>query len=363
MKKAIKPILSIGLIILICFLSLEISMIILEPYISVGGSQFDPDMGYKGRPYTDGTNRFGFNDLDYPLEKPPHTFRIIIIGDSFNWVGGKDWNYTVFLKKEFRKYYGNDRVEVINVGYGGTHTGEQLVMLKKFALQYNPDLVFLGFFAGNDFYDADPYRKRIVVNDVFLDIDPRHELILFGYPIIFKSRVVNLIQQKVKLYKELSKARAEAPGQEALLSAESFFYCEKQHLSFCNMKLHEQGRWKGNVDYIFRSIDEMEAILTAKNIKFMVGIYPDEFQINQDLLNELCIRYHLKKEDYDIELMQKLLKGHLDKRGIYCVDLLKKFQQVGEKVPLYKFRDPHWNETGNKLAADIIFPELLKYVD
>lgn len=361
--KTIKQILSMGLIILITFLFLEIFMIVLDPYFSVGFFQYDPDMGFKVRPYANGTNRFGFNDLDFPLKKPPHTFRIVIIGDSFNWIGGKDWNYTVFLKKAFRKYYGDERVEVINVGYPGTHTGEQLIMLKKFALQYNPDLVFLGFFAGNDFYDADPHRKRIVVNDLYLDIDPRHELIFFGYPIVFKSRLINFVQQKIKVYRELSKARAEGNGQEAILASESFFYCEKQHLSFCNLRLHEQGRWRGNVDYIFRSVDEMQAILKAKNIKFMVGIYPDVFQVNQELLNDLFSRYHLQKEDYDIELMQKLLKEHLDTRGIYCVDLLKKFRQVGEKTTLYKIRDIHWNENGNRLAADIIFPELLKYVD
>ena len=359
----IKQILSIGLIILICFVLIESFMIVLEPYVSVDFSQYDPDMGFRVRPYSGGSNRFGFNAKDFPLEKRPNTFRIVIIGDSYNWVGGKDWNYTVLVDKEFRKYYGDDRVDVINVGYPGTHTGEQLIMLKKYAIQYNPDLVFLGFFAGNDFYDADPHRKRIVVNDLYFDIDPRQEFIFFGYPLVPKSRLISFVQQKYKLWTELMKARTSAHGEKATFSDETFFDAERKHLKFCNLKLHEQGRWDGNKDYIYRSIDEMDAMLKARNIKFIVGIYPDEFQINPELLNEIFTRYHLNKEDYDVELMQKLLKGYLDKKGIYCVDLLDKFKHAGKKNSLYKFRDIHWNEAGNKLAADILFPELLKYVN
>ena len=40
------------------------------------------------------------------------------------------------------------------------------------------------------------------------------------------------------------------------------------------------------------------------------------FQVNQELLNQIFTKFHLIKEDYDIELMEKLLKGDLDKKGI-----------------------------------------------
>lgn len=169
------------IMIFICFILLEFSMIILEPYLFRGFYQYD--LGFRVRPYAHGTNRFGFNDRDYPLQKNSKIFRILVVGDSFNWAGGKERNYTAILEKQFEKYYGKHQVDVINTGYPMTHTAEQLEMLKKYGLQYNPDLVFLSFFIGNDFVDADPNRKRIVVNDVYFDIDKRRELTFLGYPI------------------------------------------------------------------------------------------------------------------------------------------------------------------------------------
>ena len=144
----------------------EILMIVFEPYLFKGLYQYDPDLGFRVRPYINGNNQFGFNDRDYPLETEPGKFRLLVVSDSFNWAGGKDRNYTALLEKKFDNYYGQNQVEVINVGYPGTHTGEQLAMLKKYGLQYNPNLVVLGFFVGNDFRDADPERKRIIVNGI-----------------------------------------------------------------------------------------------------------------------------------------------------------------------------------------------------
>lgn len=187
------------------FFLVEVIMIVWEPYLSRGLYQYDPDMGFKIRGHANGNNQFGFNDRDYPLQPDPDIFRILIISDSFNWAGGQQGNYTALLENQFREHYGQHRVDVINAGYPGTHTAEQLALLKKYGLQYNPHLVILGFFVGNDFLDADPYRKRIIVNDIYIDIDPRQELIIFGYPIIPKSRLLLFIQQKYKIFREARK--------------------------------------------------------------------------------------------------------------------------------------------------------------
>ena len=75
--------------IFISFILLESLMIILEPYLFSGFYQYNRDLGFKVRPYANGTNRFGFNDRDYALQKKSNTFRILVVGDSFSWAGGK----------------------------------------------------------------------------------------------------------------------------------------------------------------------------------------------------------------------------------------------------------------------------------
>src|SRR5712691_9574881 len=212
-KKTAKLLVKIVLPTIFILICIEFLMIVLDPYLFQGFYEFDPDLGFRVRAHfrtgpgvfgegDDGTvtNQFGFNDRDYPLEKTPGTFRILVVGDSFGWAGGLEDNYTAMLERRFERREGAHKIDIVNTGYPGTHTGEQLIMLKKYGLQYSPDLVILGFFAGNDFFEADPNRKRLVINGCLVDIDKRYEHRFLGYPIIIQSRALVLLRQKYEIH-------------------------------------------------------------------------------------------------------------------------------------------------------------------
>lgn len=364
------------------FFLVEVIMIVSEPYLFRGLYQYDPDMGFKIRGHANGNNQFGFNDRDYPLQPDPDIFRMLILSDSFNWAGGQQGNYTALLENQFREHYGQHQVDVINAGYPGTHTAEQLALLKKYGLQYNPHLVVLGFFVGNDFVDADPYRKRIIVNDLYIDIDPRQELIIFGYPIIPKSRLLLFIQQKYKIFREAARSQQshqlpqsqlvatteaialdEPETSPGILSLEKFLDVERGRMSFCNIEKLQNGDRDANINYILDSISEMNAILQARNIKFIVAIYPDEYQVNDHLLNQLQSTFYLNLDDYDITCQQNILISHLESNNIPYIDLTPRFRVEQQNRHLYLFQEPHWNSHGNQLAKDILFEHLVKITD
>jgi len=353
-------------------LLLEFLMTILEPYIFRGNFQYDPDLGFRNRPYSGKTNQFGFNDRDYPLQKEPGTYRIVFVGDSFSWMGGKKHNYIPLLAKKFEGYYGKHQLDIINTGYIGTHTVEELAMLKKYGLQYNPDQVALGFFAGNDFLDGDPNRKRIIVNDLFIDIDKRQEFILFGYPIIPKSRVLTFIEQRTKIWTEEAKAKKDREKDEkegkrnGFFARQTYLNMVRGKLEFCNIAGLNSGERNPRINYILNGVSEMKTLLDSKKIKLIVGIYPDEYQVDEQLLNEVLTTFKLNKSDYDLECQQRILKKHLEANAIPYVDMREKFRQETIKHPgdkLYLLRDTHWNDRGNQLAADIWFDTLRQEVD
>lgn len=354
----------------------EILMIVLDPYVFRGRFQYDRDLGFRARSYypmPDGnlTNQFGFNDRDYSLQKTSGVYRILIVGDSFGWAGDREGNYSAILERRLDDHYGSHRIEVINTGYPGTHTGEQLAMLKKYGLQYNPDLVILGFFAGNDFFEADANRKRIVVNDCFLDIDKRRERRLLGYPVITQLRTLFFLKQKYQIYTEAKRARSEAEawaaatGQPAPirnLSEETFLNVNRAKLEFFNERTSLK-RFQNNIDYIFQSISEMSDLLQSRGIKFMVAIYPEEMQVSPHLFNTLVERFKLNRTDYNLALAQELLRAFLEKKRIPHLDLLDGFRAEAQQQELYLFRNTHWNRAGNQLAADILFEYLVKRLD
>jgi len=378
-KRVYKPALKIALILILSFIGVEILLIVLDPYFFKGRFEYDPEMGFKARAYYPNgagspgeelTNRFGFNAPDFPLQKPPGTFRILFVGDSFGWAGGLNRNYTHLLQEMFDSR-GGRRVEIINTGYPRTHTGEQLIMLKNYGLQYQPDLVVLGFFAGNDFIEADPNRKRIIVNDCYVDIDRRHEHRLFGYPIIAKSRVYLLLQQKYEIYSMNKEARKEAeewarstgqPVPKANLSEDTFYSVQRTKLEFFNTRTSED-HFRPNIEHIRRSIAEMDTLLKSKNIRFMVAIYPDEEQVSAPQFDALVNRFQLSKEDYDLNRAQDLLKSFLDANHILYLDMLDRFRDEERQRDLYLWRNTHWNDAGNRLAAEMLFEYFNQHPD
>jgi hypothetical protein len=148
------------IVLLVTWLLLEIALIFLDPYLFKGFFQYDSELGFRVRPHTNGSNEFGFNDIDRPHVKPANTYRIIVLGDSFNWAGGTSCNYIGLLGKklEVERIHGK-KIEVINVVYPATGPYEEFLVLKRFGLQYDPDLVILGFFTGNDFSGLEPNKK------------------------------------------------------------------------------------------------------------------------------------------------------------------------------------------------------------
>ena len=373
-KKISKFSLCIFLWLILPLICVEILMIVLEPYLFKGLYEYDPDLGFRVRAYYPVgqgtiTNRFGFNDHDYPLQKTPGIYRILVVGDSFGWVGGQEGNYTAMLERQLDNHYGYHRIDIINTGYPMTQTAEQLVMLKKYGLQYHPDLVILGFFVGNDFIDGNPNRKRIVVNDLYIDIDKRREHIILGYPIVFQSRLLLYVKQKYKIFAELRKGAATEPRQRLSqeqrgpFAEETFLDLERAELEFFNISSSRKGRFQKNINYILQSITEMDALLKSRNIKFMVAIYPDVFQIDKTLLRVIVERFRLHMEDYDLDLAQNILKSFLQSNGISYIDFTDRFRSESREKDLYLSSDPHWNHSGNQLAADILFETLVKRLD
>jgi len=107
----------------------------------------------------------------------------------------------------------------------------------------------------------------------------------------------------------------------------------------------------------------MDALLKSRNVKFIVAIYPDAFQIDKNLLNEIAGRFQLNIEDYDLDLAQNILTSFLRSKDISYIDLTDRFRSESREKNLYLLRDPHWNRPGNELAANILFATLVERLD
>lgn len=105
------------------------------------------------------TNSVGMRaDREYTLEKPDGVFRIVGLGDSFTFGYGVNVEDTYLARLERLLLESGTNAEVINLGVAGLGTAEELRILQESGLQYDPDLVILGYYV-NDL--GDNTRSRL----------------------------------------------------------------------------------------------------------------------------------------------------------------------------------------------------------
>ncbi len=121
------------------------------------------------------TNADGLRDKHYDRSKPANTFRIAVIGDSFTMPSGVnlDDSFHAIIEEELNNLYENIDYQVINFGVGGYCLSQYVSVLRHKAIEYQPDLVIIGFCPENDhkLLPEDvvqrPYTEKAIENSFF----------------------------------------------------------------------------------------------------------------------------------------------------------------------------------------------------
>ncbi|MCY2993865.1 MAG: SGNH/GDSL hydrolase family protein [Planctomycetota bacterium] len=113
-------------------------------------------------------NRYGFRQGLREPRKPVGSFRVAVLGDSFVEAFQVPYEQSLcaVLEQELASCpsLAGRSVEVLNFGVSGYGTAQELLMLRHYVWDYEPDIVLLTFFAGNDLRnnarDLEPYQVR-----------------------------------------------------------------------------------------------------------------------------------------------------------------------------------------------------------
>ena len=115
-------------------------------------------------------NDQGLRDRDYAYQKPEGVKRILVLGDSYAWGYGvsDEQIFTEVLEVNLAKK-AHGVWEVINSGVSGWGTDQQYLYLQKEGLKYDPDIVVVAFFIGNDIDNNASLRQYGLNKPAFLD--------------------------------------------------------------------------------------------------------------------------------------------------------------------------------------------------
>jgi len=86
----------------------------------------------------------GFHDREHSLRKPPGVHRLIVLGDSFTmgeWVP-LDELFVTRLERSLNARPGGGSVELVNLALGGMDTTQEVALLRRTGLAYEPVAIF-----------------------------------------------------------------------------------------------------------------------------------------------------------------------------------------------------------------------------
>ena len=111
------------------------------------------------------------DDREYPLEKRPNTFRILVLGDSVTFGHGsvEAHTYPRLLEDRLRAWRPDVDWQVWNAAVPGYNTSQELAQLLEFGPVAKPDLVVVGFYENDvtDNFDvAQPDRATVVASSL-----------------------------------------------------------------------------------------------------------------------------------------------------------------------------------------------------
>jgi lysophospholipase L1-like esterase len=314
----------------------------------------DPDTGYRIKPAGRGRHASGA-DMAASSQglrnreigrKGGRDFRILVLGDSFTAGSSveRDQAYPQVLEGLLARQ-AKRPVEVINAGVGGWDPFQYAQYFARDGFRFEPDLVVVGFFVGNDTYSA----------ALSVDVLPTA---LGGRRLSRAAAARWTIRWEVLLYEHSHLVRALRPTLSDYRGRRS---CDDFSASFLAIQANRLANHLGptpervaaaqaNIDQILRLRDRA----AERNVPVVVALLPDENQVNVALQARLLAGKD--PSPYDFSMPQTLLRERFEAARVPVIDLLPAFRS--DSRCLYN-NTTHWNAEGHVLAAEGIADRLV----
>ena len=370
MKKQLANLLLLLATFLLSILVLEIGLRLFFPQ-PMTKANIDPDLGWFNTPNAEFTytrqeftntvsyNSFGFRDSEHSQQKPAGVFRIAVLGDSYM-EGGQVPLDSVFSKvlEQTLRDRGYD-CETLNFGVSGYGPDQELVLLKKYALQFDPDLVILSF-SKNDV-------SNILITEI-CSLNPEGELEITPVeaPLGSKIRAWLWGNSHLFVFLNVRLPRLAALGMHKRVIRKEYDLGINQGLrEILNSHQDLDGRLvplyaKEEDPRLAPAKRLTEAILLEiykqcreREVGFLLLINSGRFQLRPREWQQRLSRVGLEPEPYDADAVDNWLLEFAAGEGFAALNCAPHFRQLKAQtgIKLHWDIDGHWNNNGHREAA------------
>jgi hypothetical protein len=322
------------------------------------------------------TNALGLRDREYDAAKPPGTFRIFMLGDSFTEGGGLALDDTVARRVErgLTRARCGQRVEVVNGGTVSYSPILEYLQLKTIGLGLEPDLIVLNFDM-TDVHD-DVVRTAAARLDadglpVMVPSDHRLETAIM-LPPLPRPRGFGFLDpvergvNRLLLYQELRRSRL---GQ-AIFGPLRVTPERVQRLGLMGDARYDiegitrDGEWPGGraawalTGHYITAIHRLAA---SRGARFVLVVYPHAQQVSATASLNGRRFVGLGPGLYASERPFEILEALGAREAFPVVNLLRLFRiREAQEGPLFREDDIHHTVAGARVFADGILTALLE---
>ncbi|HYU21024.1 MAG TPA: SGNH/GDSL hydrolase family protein [Chloroflexota bacterium] len=305
----------------------------------------------------------GLRDKRTSYTKPPGTYRILFLGDSIVEAVQVQANEAISERLEvaLSQSASGRPVEVVNGGVAAYGTGQEYLLLDQEGVKYQPDLVILLFFVGNDVTNND-YRLELWDSDLrlalkpYFDLEPDGSLRLIpGPPPTPPSGLAQRLRDCCALYNVLetgvmNKLNREYPREQ--LEAIGGLKTPLRGLYDARPEGEWLRAWRISEALLAR-VRDRAAEMGARLV--IVGA-PEWRTLDVEAWRREVEGNRLSSGRLDAAAPTDQLGAIARQLGVPYVDLLPPLQQAtsGGIGPLYYDFDKHWTATGHAVAAGAI---------
>jgi len=308
------------------------------------------------------TNSLGLNDEEFAVPKPPGRFTVLALGDSFTYgsVGYPD-TVTTLVERHLREACGPRDLEVLNFGIGASDTRDYRAILELAFATFQPDLVVVHFYAGND---GPPPPRR-----------PGGAL---GHSYAWTYvRNTWRLSRSVRHRSAVERARPSGPPRGGTVIDPGRRVGERdpalagpifEESAFLAMLVAELATFHVPADSarlarawhpVLTDLGRIQARVAEGGSRTAIVIYPSALQVYPELRRQALEGRRQSgppgtaSDSLDPLLPNRLLSEHCLRTGTPCLDLTPALLAASRESPepLYKLRDLHWTVRGNRVAG------------
>jgi hypothetical protein len=302
-------------------------------------------------------NRRGLHDVEHTLDKPDGVFRILILADSYG--HAREVPLEVNFARQLEGLLNASApegvtFEVINAGHFGLGTTQEYLYYTVEGQRYDPDLVLLGFYVGNDVVDnhAPLIKAWNQIDTVdFPYFSPDGALHQPG--LATGRRLLSWLRHNIYAVSVVSDAVAGTGSSDRVEVGNPDTVTAQTLRVPMGVYLPPDATWTDAWAITGHALEELKSAVEADGAAVAVFVIPDRRQLyDADWDATLAKLPDLVPDDLDRERPTRNVLDLLATLDIPALSLLDPFRAVDER--LYFEIDGHFTPAGHTQTAEVL---------